>query len=114
MWTSWAHHATRCVVLARTEGTSSGSRGITAFFIDMDSPGVDVRPLQTMADVDEFCETFFDEVRVPAGRVLGERGDGWAVAALAERPVLDAQLVGERLAELVDVHHRLQGARVDP
>jgi alkylation response protein AidB-like acyl-CoA dehydrogenase len=80
VWTSWAHHATRCVVLARTEGPGSGSRGITAFFVDMDSPGVDVRPLQTMADVDEFCETFFDEVRVPAGRVLGERGDGWAVA----------------------------------
>jgi alkylation response protein AidB-like acyl-CoA dehydrogenase len=80
LWTSWAHHAARCVVLARTEGPGTGSRGISAFFVDMDSPGVSVRPLDTMAGVDEFCETFFDEVRVPAGRLLGARGRGWSVA----------------------------------
>jgi alkylation response protein AidB-like acyl-CoA dehydrogenase len=79
LWTSWAHHAARCVVLARTEGDEKGSRGISAFFVDMDSPGVTVRPLQTMADVDEFCETVFDDVRVPPARMLGERGNGWAV-----------------------------------
>lgn len=79
LWTSWAHHATRCIVLARTEAVS-GSRGITAFLVDMDTAGIDVRPLRTMADVDEFCETFFDEVRVPSDRVLGARGEGWAVA----------------------------------
>jgi alkylation response protein AidB-like acyl-CoA dehydrogenase len=79
VWTSWAHHATRCIVLARTEPVS-GSRGITAFFVDMDTPGIDVRPLQTMADVDEFCETFFDAVRVPSARMLGGPGEGWAVA----------------------------------
>jgi alkylation response protein AidB-like acyl-CoA dehydrogenase len=80
LWTSWAHHAARCIVLARTEGPESGSRGITAFFVDMGSPGLQVRPLDTMADVDEFCATFFDDVRVPAGRMLGARGQGWAVA----------------------------------
>jgi alkylation response protein AidB-like acyl-CoA dehydrogenase len=80
LWTSWAHHAARCVVLARTEGPGSGSRGISAFFVDMDSPGITVRPLQTMAEVDEFCETFFDDVKVPDDRLLGTRGGGWAVA----------------------------------
>jgi alkylation response protein AidB-like acyl-CoA dehydrogenase len=80
LWTSWAHHAARCIVLARTGGLVSGSKGISAFFVDMDSPGVSVRPLRTMADVDEFCETFFDEVRVPGARLLGERGAGWSVA----------------------------------
>ena len=80
LWTSWAHHATRCIVLARTEGPDTGSRGISAFFVDMDSPGIRVRALQTMADVDEFCETFFDEVRVPADRLLGTQGKGWQVA----------------------------------
>jgi alkylation response protein AidB-like acyl-CoA dehydrogenase len=79
LWTSWAHHAARCIVLARTGEPGSGSRGITAFFVDMDSPGVTVRPLETIAGVDEFCETFFDEVRVPDGRVLGQLGGGWAV-----------------------------------
>jgi alkylation response protein AidB-like acyl-CoA dehydrogenase len=46
----------------------------------MDSPGLVVAPVQTMAGVDEFCETFFDGVRVPGDRLLGERGRGWAVA----------------------------------
>jgi alkylation response protein AidB-like acyl-CoA dehydrogenase len=80
LWTSWAHHASRCIVLARTGSPESGSRGITAFFVDMDSPGITVRPLETMAGVDEFCETYFDEVRVPAARTLGEIGGGWTVA----------------------------------
>ncbi len=80
LWTSWAHHATRCVVLARTEGPDTGSRGISAFFVDMHTPGIDVHPLETMAGVDEFCETFFDEVRVPADRLLGAPGQGWQVA----------------------------------
>jgi alkylation response protein AidB-like acyl-CoA dehydrogenase len=80
LWTSWAHHASRCIVLARTEGPGTGSRGISAFFVDMASPGIDVHPLDTLAGVDEFCETFFDEVRVPAGRLLGEPGKGWQVA----------------------------------
>jgi alkylation response protein AidB-like acyl-CoA dehydrogenase len=80
LWTSWAHHASRCIVLARTEGPGTGSRGISAFFVDMASPGIDVHPLDTLAGVDEFCETFFDEVRVPAGRLLGAPGKGWQVA----------------------------------
>ena len=80
LWTSWAHHAARCIVLARTEGPETGSRGISAFFVDMDSPGIGVHPLETMAGVDEFCETFFDKVRVPAGRMLGDQGQGWQVA----------------------------------
>jgi alkylation response protein AidB-like acyl-CoA dehydrogenase len=79
VWTSWAHHASRCIVLARTEPDVSGSRGISAFFVDMDSPGIEVRPLETMAGVDEFCETVFEDVRVPRGRLLGERGGGWVV-----------------------------------
>jgi alkylation response protein AidB-like acyl-CoA dehydrogenase len=80
LWTSWAHHAARCIVLARTEGPDTGSRGISAFFVDMDSAGVSVHPLDTMAGVDEFCETFFDEVRVPQERLLGSQGQGWRVA----------------------------------
>ncbi len=67
-------------MLARTEGPGSGSRGISAFFVDMATPGISVQPLQTMADVDEFCEMFFDGVRVPSHRMIGERGRGWAVA----------------------------------
>jgi alkylation response protein AidB-like acyl-CoA dehydrogenase len=78
LWTSWAHHATRCVVLARTSG--SGSRGISAFLVDMDTPGVSASPLETMGGVDEFCSTSFVDVEVPTERLLGELDAGWRVA----------------------------------
>jgi alkylation response protein AidB-like acyl-CoA dehydrogenase len=77
LWTSFAHHATRCVVLARTG--PAGSRGISAFLVDMDTPGVSVSPLRTMADVDEFCSTSFVEVVVPGHLLLGEVNQGWQV-----------------------------------
>jgi alkylation response protein AidB-like acyl-CoA dehydrogenase len=78
LWTSFAHHASRCVVLARTG--EAGSRGISAFLVDMDSEGVVASPLQTMADVDEFCSTSFIDVEVPAERLLGDLNGGWRVA----------------------------------
>ncbi|MER5430044.1 acyl-CoA dehydrogenase family protein [Streptomyces sp. NPDC002588] len=78
VWTSLAQYAARCVLLARTGGP--GHAGISAFLVDMDSPGVTVRPLRTMHGVDEFAEVFLDEVRVPASRLLGAPGDGWRLA----------------------------------
>ncbi|HEY5400658.1 MAG TPA: acyl-CoA dehydrogenase family protein [Trebonia sp.] len=77
VWTSLAQYAARCVLLTRT---SPGHGGITAFFVDMSSPGITVRPLRTMHGVDEFAEVFFDEVVVPGDRMLGRPGDGWRVA----------------------------------
>jgi alkylation response protein AidB-like acyl-CoA dehydrogenase len=80
LWTSFAHHASRCVVLARTGGPGSGSRGISAFLVDMDTPGIEVRPLRTMADVDEFCSIAFTDVAVAGDRLLGVPEGGWRVA----------------------------------
>ncbi|HEU4363397.1 MAG TPA: acyl-CoA dehydrogenase family protein [Mycobacterium sp.] len=77
LWTSFAQYATRCILLTRT---APGHDGITAFFVDMDTPGITVRPLQTMHGVDEFCEVYFDDVVIPAGRMLGRPGDGWQLA----------------------------------
>jgi alkylation response protein AidB-like acyl-CoA dehydrogenase len=80
VWTSLAQYARRCVLLARTGPADSAHRGITALFVDMDAPGVTVRPIETMHGVPEFSEVFFDDVPVPADRVLGTVGGGWAVA----------------------------------
>jgi alkylation response protein AidB-like acyl-CoA dehydrogenase len=80
VWTSYAQYAQRCVLLTRTGDTASRHKGITALFVDMDSPGISVRPLRTMHGVDEVCEVFFDDVAVPIDRMLGNEGDGWAVA----------------------------------
>jgi alkylation response protein AidB-like acyl-CoA dehydrogenase len=81
VWTSFAQYATRCVLLTRTgDADTPNHQAITAFFVDLDTPGITVRPLQTMHDVDEFCEVYFDDVVVPADRMLGEPGDGWRLA----------------------------------
>jgi alkylation response protein AidB-like acyl-CoA dehydrogenase len=66
VWTSFAQYATRCVLLTRTGGPDTPNHeAITAFFVDLDTPGITVRPLRTMHDVDEFCEVYFDDVVVP-------------------------------------------------
>jgi alkylation response protein AidB-like acyl-CoA dehydrogenase len=75
-----AQYADRCVLLTRTGTPESAHNGITALFVDMDSPGISVRPIETMHDYPEFCEVFFDEVDVPVERMLGGEGQGWAVA----------------------------------
>ena len=80
VWTSLAQYAQRCVLLTRTGTMESAHRGITTLFVDMDSPGVAVRPIETMHGVDEFSEVFFDNVEVPFARTLGEVDGGWAVA----------------------------------
>jgi alkylation response protein AidB-like acyl-CoA dehydrogenase len=80
VWTSLAQYASRCVLLTRTGTPESAHRGITAFFVDMDSPGVTIRPIETMHGVPEFCEVFFDGVLVPSGRLLGEVDRGWSIA----------------------------------
>ena len=80
VWTSLAQYADRCVLLTRTGTPDSAHLGITALFVDMDSPGITVRPIETMHGLPEFSEVFFDEVAVPVDRTLGAEGQGWSVA----------------------------------
>lgn len=81
VWTSFAQFSHRCILLTRTgDADTPNHQGITAFFVDMDSPGIDVRPLRTMHGVDEFCEVYFDDVIVDGSRMLGKPGDGWQLA----------------------------------
>jgi alkylation response protein AidB-like acyl-CoA dehydrogenase len=80
LWTSLAQYAHRCVLLARTGSRDAAHRGISAFFLDMDSPGITVVPIETIHGVPEFCEVFLDDVPVPSERMLGHEGQGWAVA----------------------------------
>ena len=80
VWTSFAQYADRCILLTRTGAPDSAHRGITALFVDMDTPGITVRPLETMNGVPEFSEVFFDDVLVPFDRTLGEVDQGWSIA----------------------------------
>jgi len=80
VWTSLAQFSERCVLLTRSGTTESAHRGITALFVDMGSPGITVRPIETMHGSPEFSEVFFDDVVVDADRMLGGEGQGWSVA----------------------------------
>jgi alkylation response protein AidB-like acyl-CoA dehydrogenase len=80
VWTSLAQFAQRCVLLTRTGTVESAHKGITALFVDMDSRGITIRPIETMHGEPEFSEVFFDETLVPFERTIGEEGEGWAFA----------------------------------
>jgi alkylation response protein AidB-like acyl-CoA dehydrogenase len=80
VWTSLAQYADRCVLLTRTGPPEARHRGITAFFVDMDTPGITIAPLEMINGHHEFAEVFFDDVAVPADRMLGELHGGWSVA----------------------------------
>ena len=85
VWSTWAQWSDYGYLLARTEPVD-GPAGISAFILDMRSPGVDVRPLREMTGTTDFNEVFFDEVRIPAANMIGGPGEGWRVAgaSLAE------------------------------
>jgi 3-oxochol-4-en-24-oyl-CoA dehydrogenase len=91
IWTSLAHKAQIGVLVARTNTNVPKHAGLSQFLIDMNSPGISVRPIIDMSgNENEYNEVFFDDVKVPAGRLLGKEGDGWALTL--------AQLQTERVA----------------
>jgi alkylation response protein AidB-like acyl-CoA dehydrogenase len=104
VWTSLAPYADRCVLLTRTGPPESRHHGITAFFVDMDTPGVTVAPIEMINGVHEFAEVFFDDVVVSADRVLGEVNGGWAVA-MSILPYERSSCFWQRIAYL---YRRLQ------
>ena len=80
VWTTLAHLSKFGLLLARTNPDVPKHKGITAFLIDMESPGVDVRPLYQITGEAEFNEVFFTDVHMPDAARLGAEGDGWRVA----------------------------------
>ncbi len=81
VWNSGAHVADWGVLLVRTDPDARKHRGISYLFLDMKTPGIDVRPLRNITGSAEFNETFFDDVRFPLDQVIGEVNMGWYVAA---------------------------------
>jgi alkylation response protein AidB-like acyl-CoA dehydrogenase len=80
VWTTLAHVARYGIIIARTDPEQPKHKGLTMFVIDMQAPGVDVRPLVQMTGEAEFNEVYVDEVRIPDGERLGDVGDGWRVS----------------------------------
>ncbi|NMH95940.1 acyl-CoA dehydrogenase family protein [Pseudonocardia acidicola] len=81
VWTSWGAYADWCALLCRTDPAAAPKHaGISYLLVDMTSPGITVRPIVQMTGDPEFCEVFFDGVRVPAANLLGEENGGWRIA----------------------------------
>jgi alkylation response protein AidB-like acyl-CoA dehydrogenase len=79
-WTTLAQDANWIFALVRTDKTAKKQDGISFLLIPMDTPGITVRPIVTLDMHDEFCETFFDNVRVPQTYLVGEVNKGWTMA----------------------------------
>jgi alkylation response protein AidB-like acyl-CoA dehydrogenase len=105
VWTTNGHHADLGYLLARTNPGVAKQAGITAFALDMRTPGVDVRPLREITGTSDFNEVFLDNVRIPADQVIGEVDNGWRVANASlghERSGVGARAV-ELYAQLDDL-----------
>ncbi len=109
IWTSFGHVADYCELLVRTDPDAPKHRGITWLICPMDLPGIEVRPITTVAGSSEFCEVFFDEVRIPVENRVGDENDGWRVAMVTfsfERgTAFISELLGtmNQLADMADV-----------
>ena len=80
VWTSNAHESEYCFVIARTDPGSVGHKGLGFFLMEMDQPGVEVRPIEQLTGTCEFNEVFFDDAECGAGDIVGAPGEGWKVA----------------------------------
>jgi alkylation response protein AidB-like acyl-CoA dehydrogenase len=119
VWTTYAHKAKWCMLVARTDQDVPKHKGLTYFLLDMEQDGVQVRPLRQITGEAEFNELFFEEARIPDENVVGGVGNGWAVAIttlMHERAGLGAasaagvRMALEQLGELA----RERGADEDP
>jgi alkylation response protein AidB-like acyl-CoA dehydrogenase len=119
IWTSFAKVADYCELLVRTGADDSRHRGISWLILPMDTPGVEIRPLATIAGSTEFAELFLDEVRVPVANRVGDENDGWRVTMVTLSFERGTAFVGdlleafELLAASVAVAQRT-GAWSDP
>lgn len=80
MWTTHAHHANRIFCLVRTDTEVKRQAGISFLLLDMNQPGITVRPILTLAGDHEVNQVFFDNAEAPVENLVGNEGDGWAIA----------------------------------
>jgi len=119
VWTTFAHHAKWCMLVARTDPAAPKHKGLTYFLMDMEQDAVQVRPLRQITGEAEFNELFIEEARIPNDNIVGGEGNGWAVAIttlMHERATLAFSLqVGVQIAlgELVGLA-RERGLLADP
>jgi alkylation response protein AidB-like acyl-CoA dehydrogenase len=97
IWTSFAQVADYCELLVRTDPAAPKHQGITWLILPMDTPGIEVRPMRTIAGSEEFSEVFLTDVRVPAANRVGDENDGWRIAMVTFGFERGTAFVGELL-----------------
>ena len=80
IWTTHAHFSNKMFALVRTDSSGRKQQGITFLLLDLDLPGISIRPLISISGDHEFNQVFFEDVRVPKSGLVGEENDGWTVA----------------------------------
>jgi alkylation response protein AidB-like acyl-CoA dehydrogenase len=80
IWTSGAHYCDFGVLVTRSDFAAPKHKGLTYFFLDMKSPGIDIRPIKQISGQSHFNEVFFTDVRIPDSQRLGKPGEGWKVS----------------------------------
>ena len=80
IWTSYANKADWCFCLVRTDPAAKKHEGISFVLIDMATPGVETRPIKLISGESPFCETFFTDVKIPKGNLVGQLNKGWEIA----------------------------------
>ena len=80
IWTSLAQDATHCYLLTRTDPHAKQQEGISLFLVDIKTPGISLRPITNLANHSEFCQVYYDNVRVPKANLVGALNKGWTIA----------------------------------
>ena len=80
IWTSGAHYSDWAILVTRTDPTVPKHKGLTYFFVDMKSPGIEVRPIKQISGESDFNQVFFTDLRIPDAQRLGGVGQGWQVS----------------------------------
>ena len=106
VWTTGAHLADYGILVARSNPELPKHRGLTYFFLDMKSPGVEVRPITQIDGGTEFTEGYCSDVRIPDNQRLGEVGEGWKVAMTTL--MFERQAAGEQSLGLIDFEDLFQ------
>lgn len=124
IWTSYADKADWIFALVRTDREAPKHKGISFLLMDMESPGITTRPIQLISGASPFCETFFDNVKVPKENIVGEVNRGWDIAKYLlthEREMigggggglLSGRSVGEMVAERDDAVNRARAMEIE-
>ena len=109
VWTSGAHFADYGMIVARSDPSALKHKGLTYFYLDMKTPGIEIRPIKQISGTSNFNEVFFNDVRIPDSQRLGGEGEGWKVAlttlmnerlAVGDPPGLDFDQIFEATKEL--------------